>query len=78
MVYGIIMEQVQLLVKKLCVSPQARHKAMEYLRLAELKCPADLPPSCLAAICVEIACDQQGDLVDRVRRMHRHHTVPLP
>ena len=60
------MEQIQLLVKKLHLSPRARDKAMEYLRLAELKCPTDLQPSCLAAICLDIACDQLGAIVDRV------------
>lgn len=60
------MEQVQSLVKKLRYPPEVKEKAAEYSRLAELKRTAGLQPSCLAAICVELACRQLGEPADKV------------
>ena len=65
------MEQVQSLIKKLRCPPEVKEKAAEYFRLAELKRTPGLQPSCLAAICVELACRQLGELADKVSEARR-------
>lgn len=59
------MEQVDSLVKQLRCSLSVKSKAEEYFRLAQLKYKA-LGPSSLAAICVELACHQLEEPVNKV------------
>ena len=61
------MEQIQVLSRRLRVPPNVQEKSCEYLRLAELKSSTGIQPSCLAAVCLELACTVYGEPVDKVR-----------
>ena len=53
------------LCRKLRVPPLVKEKALEYKRLAELK-TATIPSSCMASVCIELACTQLDEPVDKV------------
>lgn len=59
------MEQIDILTRRLRSPPTVKTTAQEYFRLVQLKYPSLLPSS-LAAICVELACQQLGEPVDKV------------
>ena len=56
------------LCRKLRLPPPVREKAQEYQRLAELRNKnAAIPSSCIVSVCVELACNQLDEPVDKVR-----------
>ena len=64
------MEQVKSFVKRLHVPGAVEEKALEYCRLAEVKCSSAsrgaISPSCLAVVCIDLACVQLGEPFDKV------------
>ena len=62
------MEQVRELLKRVRVAAAVEKRAFEYCRLAEVKCSShSLTPSCLAMVCIELACVQLGEPLDKVQ-----------
>ena len=64
------MEQVKAFIKRLHLPVAVGEKALEYCRLAEVKCCSGsrgaISPSCLAVICIDLACVQLGEPFDKV------------
>lgn len=57
-------------VRRLHVPRTVEEKALEYCRLAEVKCSSSsrgaISPSCLAIVCIDLACVQLGEPFDKV------------
>ncbi len=53
--------------RRLHVSAAVTSQALEYGRLSEIKCPrGSMSPSCMAAICIELAAVKLGEPLDKV------------
>ena len=67
------MEQVKELLSRFQVPGRVGERAMEYLRLAEVRCCSGVGGATstgLALICIEIACTQLGEPFDKVSTSH--------
>ena len=64
------MEQVKAMVKRLHLPVAVGERALEHCRMAEVKCCSGsrgaISPSCLAVVCIELACTQLGEPFDKV------------
>ena len=65
------MAQIELLTRQLRCPLSVKNKAEEYFRLVLLKYKG-LTPSSLAGICVDLACHQLGEVVDKVGVFCKH------
>ena len=56
------------IASRLCMSSHVVDKAMEFVRLAEVRSTGarSTQLSCLAAVCIDAACSQLGEPVDKV------------
>ena len=61
-------DQVKQIASRLCMPSHAVDKAMEFVRLAEVRSTGarSMQLSCLAAVCIDAACSQLGEPVDKV------------
>ncbi len=65
------MEQVTQFCRRLRVPAAVSNQAMEYYRLAELKCPRGaMSSSCIAVISIELASAQLGEPFDKVQKRY--------
>lgn len=60
-------------VRRFHIPPIVAEKALEYYRLAEMKCPA-VRGTCLILVCIQLACTQLGEPFDKVGGMQSTET----
>lgn len=74
------MEQVKELLSRFQVPGRVGERAMEYYRLAEVRCRSGVGGATstgLALVCIEIACTQLGEPFDKVSTSHACCSVCL-
>ena len=59
---------MEVLVRSIRVSPPVLDKANEFVRRVQVKYSSTIQPSCVAAVCLELACRIHAEPIDRVSR----------